>query len=169
MHAKLCLTSQTVAHQVPLPMGILQASILEWVATPSSRGSSPPRDWTCISYYSCTGRWVLYCSHHLGSQIRTLLSYFEENIYLYFSCEILELRSSVLCTHIPTAWWLQSTQESGDFQGAIAPLLILGPSPLFLGKAAQCGHINSGFGTQEVFTFFLFFWWVEAITHFLLL
>ena len=29
--------------------------------------------------------------------------YFEENIYLYFSCEILELRSSVLCTHIPTA------------------------------------------------------------------
>ena len=29
--------------------GILQASIPEWVATPSSRGSSPPRDGTCVS------------------------------------------------------------------------------------------------------------------------
>ena len=30
--------------------GILQASMLEWVATPSSRGSSRLRAWTCISY-----------------------------------------------------------------------------------------------------------------------
>ena len=30
--------------------GILQARILEWVAMPSSRGSSWPRDWTHISY-----------------------------------------------------------------------------------------------------------------------
>ena len=29
--------------------GILQARILEWVAMPSSRGSSQPRDWTLIS------------------------------------------------------------------------------------------------------------------------
>ena len=34
--------------------GILQARILEWVAMPSSRGSSWPRDWTCISCLSCT-------------------------------------------------------------------------------------------------------------------
>ena len=40
--------------------GILQASILEWVAMPSSRGSSRPRDQTQVSYVSCTGRWVLY-------------------------------------------------------------------------------------------------------------
>ena len=30
--------------------GILQARILEWVAMPSSRGSSWPRDWTHVSY-----------------------------------------------------------------------------------------------------------------------
>ena len=30
--------------------GTLQARILEWVAMPSSRGSSLPRDWTSISY-----------------------------------------------------------------------------------------------------------------------
>ena len=29
---------------------ILQARILEWFAMPSSRGSSRPRDWTCVSY-----------------------------------------------------------------------------------------------------------------------
>ena len=33
-----------VAHQAPLSLGILQARILEWVAMPSSRGSSQPRD-----------------------------------------------------------------------------------------------------------------------------
>ena len=30
----------TVAHQAPLSLGVLQARILEWVAIPSSRGSS---------------------------------------------------------------------------------------------------------------------------------
>ena len=34
--------------------GILQARVLEWVAMPSSRGSSQPRDRAHISYGSCT-------------------------------------------------------------------------------------------------------------------
>ena len=37
------------ACQTPLSMGILQARILEWVAMPSSRGSSQPRYWTQVS------------------------------------------------------------------------------------------------------------------------
>ena len=36
----------TAAHQAPLSMQILQAILLEWVAMPSSRGSSQPRDQT---------------------------------------------------------------------------------------------------------------------------
>ena len=40
--------------------GILQARILEWVVMPSSRGSSWPRDRTCVSHVSCIGRQVLY-------------------------------------------------------------------------------------------------------------
>ena len=40
--------------------GILQARILEWVAMPSSRGSSPPRARTQVSYVSCISRWILY-------------------------------------------------------------------------------------------------------------
>ena len=37
-------TLLTVAHQAPLVHGILQERILEWVAMPSSRGYSQPRD-----------------------------------------------------------------------------------------------------------------------------
>ena len=40
--------------------GILQARTLEWAAISFSRGSSWPRDWTCISCVSCIGRWILY-------------------------------------------------------------------------------------------------------------
>ena len=39
---------------------ILQARILEWVAMPSSRGSSQPRDQTQLSCIFCIGRLVLY-------------------------------------------------------------------------------------------------------------
>ena len=53
-------TPWTVARLAPLSMGILQAGILEWVAMPSSRGSSRPRDQTRISSVSCMGRRVLY-------------------------------------------------------------------------------------------------------------
>ena len=49
--------------------GILQARILEWVAMPSSKGSSLPGDGTHVSYVFCVGRWVLYHQHHLGSSI----------------------------------------------------------------------------------------------------
>ena len=37
--------------------GISQARILEWAAISFSRGSSRPRDWTCMS---CIGRWILH-------------------------------------------------------------------------------------------------------------
>ena len=63
IHAKslqLCVPASSVR-------GILQARILEWVAVPSSRGPSPPRDWIWISSVSCIGRWVLYHQHFLGS------------------------------------------------------------------------------------------------------
>ena len=44
-------TPWTVARQAPPSMvhGILQARVLQWIAMPSSRGSSQARDPTCIS------------------------------------------------------------------------------------------------------------------------
>ena len=56
-----------VAHQAPLSMGILQARILEWIAMPSSKGSSQPRDQTQVSCIA--GRfftvWVTRETKHL--------------------------------------------------------------------------------------------------------
>ena len=62
--------------------GILQARILEWVAISYSRGSSRPRDWTCVSciagrfftvwatnsdynvmlFFNCTAKWLRHIS-----------------------------------------------------------------------------------------------------------
>ena len=44
--------------------GVFQARILEWAALSSSRGSSWPRDHTCLS---CTGRQILYPSATWGA------------------------------------------------------------------------------------------------------
>ena len=41
---------------------ILQAWILEWITMPFSRGSSQPRNWTCIYYVSHVGRWFFTTS-----------------------------------------------------------------------------------------------------------
>ena len=46
---RLFATPGTVALQAPLSMGILQARILEWIAMPSSWGTSQPRDRTQVS------------------------------------------------------------------------------------------------------------------------
>ena len=51
--------------------GILQARILEWLATPSFRGSSQPRYQTHVSYVSCIGEWFLYHYFYLGSPFLT--------------------------------------------------------------------------------------------------
>ena len=53
------------ACQAPLSMGILQATILEWVAFPFSRGSSQLRDQTQAGLPHCS--WILYQLSHKGS------------------------------------------------------------------------------------------------------
>jgi len=65
--AKLCLTlCNPVGCSLPGSSvhGTFQTRILEWVVISSSRGSSWPRDQTCIS---CIGRWIFYHLSHLGS------------------------------------------------------------------------------------------------------
>ena len=53
--------------------GIFQARILEWVAVPSSRGSSGPRDQICIF---CIGRQILYhCATWEASVLLRILEF----------------------------------------------------------------------------------------------
>ena len=61
---QLFVTPWTAAHQSPLSLRILQARILEWVAMPSSGGSSQPRDRTQV-FLHC--KKILYHLSHQGS------------------------------------------------------------------------------------------------------
>ena len=68
VHAKLLQLCPTLCDAMDCSLpglsvpGILQTRLLEWVAIHSSRGSSQPRDGTCVSYVSCFGRWVFTTS-----------------------------------------------------------------------------------------------------------
>ena len=65
----LCMSAQVLSDSLqPMhcsPLGssvheIIPARILEWVAVSYSRGSSWPRDQTCVYCISCIGRQILY-------------------------------------------------------------------------------------------------------------
>ena len=81
----------TIAHQASLSVGILQARILEWVALPSSRGSSWPSNWTCVSYVCCIGRRVLYHWHHLGGPLNDTHTHTHTHTHIYREREVLFL------------------------------------------------------------------------------
>ena len=71
--------------------GILQARILEWVAMPSSRGATWPRDQNCISYIFWIGRQVLYYQCHLGSP-GAQVQYLVRELGLHMSCGAAKLK-----------------------------------------------------------------------------
>ena len=56
--------------------------ILQWVAKPTSRGSSQLRNRTQVSYVSCIGRWVLYHQRHLGSPYVCI----HTCIFIFYNC-----------------------------------------------------------------------------------
>ena len=67
--AHVCTLSHSVMSDSSQPVGLspaklicwtLQARILEWVAMPSSRESSRPRDWTFVSSIFCSRRQIIY-------------------------------------------------------------------------------------------------------------
>ena len=109
--------------------GILQARILEWVAMPSSRGSSQPRDWNHISYVSCIDKWVLY---HQASLIAQLVKN-------HMQCRRPQFNSWVRKIHwrrdrLPTAVFLgfpcgSAGKESACTAGELGLIPGLGRSP----------------------------------------
>ena len=98
--------------------GILQARIQEWVAIPSSRGSSQPTDWPRVSW---TGRQILYCKPHKHSILTNhflpiyhfaLAEFFpvlrHKGLWYRSSSEPLKWHQSVSTVHtysIP--WWVK--------------------------------------------------------------
>ena len=83
-HVRLCATPWTAALQAPLSMGIFQARILEWVALPSSRGSSQQRDRTQVC--PIAGRFITSCYQGIYIYIYT---YIHTYTYIYISTSTL--------------------------------------------------------------------------------
>ena len=86
----LFVTPWNVARQAPLSLGILQAGILDWVASPFCRGSSWPRDWTWVSciaggFFTAPATWE-NLSHTVRKKLRAwALNDFMELPYLSWS------------------------------------------------------------------------------------
>ena len=78
--------------------GILQARIWEWVAIPFSRGSSQPRDWTCVFRI---GRWILYHGTTWKAQQRNSQAV-GERLFIINTWKLGEV--SLVCRW---CWWLQ--------------------------------------------------------------
>ena len=78
--------------------GIFQARLLEWVAIPSSRESSQPRDQAPVSCISCIGRCILY--HFTTWEIHSMG--FNKYMMSYIhNCMILTVRTG----HGTTDWF----------------------------------------------------------------
>ena len=99
--------------------GILQARILEWVAIFFSRGSSPPRDQTCIS---CIGRRILY----LWATWEALDQVYEAAIFGKCKAEIPERREICEISSKLTQPWeavpQPQTTELGSKLNTVIPL-----------------------------------------------
>ena len=87
--------------------GISQAGILEWVAISCSRGSSQPRDQTCISRISCIGRQILYhCATWEAHGVNDKADQFTQR-KAHLSCH--DLTSMILYLALPCFKYIKST------------------------------------------------------------
>ena len=148
-------TLWTVALQAPLSLGTLQARILQWVAMPSSRGSSPPGDGTHVSgllhwqagslplgYLGSPSLWDLSLgiTEHAwrqGERERAVMLFLPLSLY-YAQCELYGSRSSKLWladwvtqTSCPPKW-LSCVSKTGLSSSSICSLSQVScPSDLF--------------------------------------
>ena len=103
------------------PWGFSRQGLLEWVAMPSSRGSSRPRDLTSVSHISCIGRQVLYhWTHQMIKYSSTILrKRRQEKRYSTFriKSKYKRLLEKAMAPHSSTlAWKIPWTEEPGWLQ-----------------------------------------------------
>ena len=122
--------------------GILQARILEWVAIPFSRGSSWPRDWTCIS---CLLHWQVGSLSLVlpGKPIHSSIGGQIFPTFLYYKKYCNEHVSSYICVKICLARVaLNGTDGSQDILHPVMHPLpgldqsVSRPRPLLMGNAS---------------------------------
>ena len=106
-----------------------QARILEWVAMPSSRGSSQPRDWTCVSYISCLGSWVLYHEHHFVQVPESICSCTSPTgrsvLVSSNKNHTTLLPRSICCSSLPINFWCWNIRHLRTYLQHVFPLHFL--------------------------------------------
>ena len=86
--------------------GIFQARILKWVAISFCRGSSRPRDQTCISWVSCLGRQILYhCTWEANITEKHFISQGKKKIY--YLDTLLSKQTAPNMSLPNKGWWLK--------------------------------------------------------------
>ena len=96
--------------------GILQARMLEWVAVPSSRESSWPKYWTCVSYISCIDKWdSLPLAPHsklIKNNKMVLFIFYSQDqvqcigyIHLYLAYKLIEIENRMMTAMGCGGWW----------------------------------------------------------------
>ena len=105
--------------------GILQAGTLEWVAVPSSRGSSRPRGPTCISSLCCIGRRALYHQRHLGSRFSFYTGNYSEFPLFALLVHFTHLISSSAISWVSALYWVlwEEQKEMKHWKGENSPHL----------------------------------------------
>ena len=84
---------------------IFQERIVEWIAISFSRGSSQPRDQTCISWVSCIGTWILY--HCTIWESSPTASFYPIFLFPLSICSVGALRPIQWTRHLPASGsWL---------------------------------------------------------------
>ena len=101
---------------------IFQAKVLEWVAIAFSRGSSWPRDWTCVSCVSCIGKQSPYHWATWEAPKALTLSYFIIRLLWGWNGRLLKALRACLACHTCTIrkasnyYILLSLKQSGGSQ-----------------------------------------------------
>ena len=99
-HGQLLVTSWTCSPPSSSVYDIFLARILEWVAMPSSKGSSQPGDQTCFSCLSCIATNSLLLSYSGSSNpYHTAFNFLQQNILHFCFSLYPECSFSVLSLH----------------------------------------------------------------------
>ena len=107
----LFATLWIVACQAPLSMGFFQARILEWLAIPSARESSWPRDQTCISCIAGG----FFTSEPLGKPV--LQSMGSQRVGHDLATKQLQNNWSLLLKKMPRSWKTKRLRDCYRLKG----------------------------------------------------
>ena len=100
---------------------ILQARILEWFAMPFSRGTSWPRDGTCISFVSCVCSQVFFFFFFLPLVL-------PGKLHLTYRRNLMIRWGQPACLNFPTSLILDSVQGERGREIKVQSCSELGPS-----------------------------------------